>query len=182
MNIKAFPSMARFIEGAAKTIKAKSHHGTMQANERRAPARQPEISVAMRQTSRQVNPTQNGQVRTQNRALAPSGLRKYPYGRSEPGKNEINACLCHNPIKRIATMAAVKGRSVLAPWNNIRLSQAADANNTTHHPTRTNGHASQPKRSQIIIAAAVAQTPISMGARVTSATCIGAGSLATDLI
>jgi len=78
MNTKAFPCAARFIEGAAKARNADNHQGTMQANERRAPARQPEINDAMQQTDRQVNPTQNGQVRTQNPAAAPAGLRKYP--------------------------------------------------------------------------------------------------------
>src|SRR5208282_5260335 len=52
MNTKAFPCAARFIEGAAKARNADNHQGTMQANERRAPARQPEWAGQNPESSR----------------------------------------------------------------------------------------------------------------------------------
>src|SRR5260370_41940422 len=115
--MEAFPSPSKYIEGSAKIRNAVSHHGIMQANVRRAPARQPETSAAMKQTDRQVKPTLNGQVRTQNLAFAPSDVRKYPYVRPERGTSIVKACLCHNQIKRMATMAARNGRSVFEGRN-----------------------------------------------------------------
>src|ERR1700722_3609305 len=112
MNMEAFPCASRYIEGSAKIRSAVSHHGIMQANERRLPARHPETSAAVKQTDRQVKPTQNGQLRTQNRAPAPSGVKKYPYVRPELGTSIVNACLCHSQIRRMTMMAARKGRSV----------------------------------------------------------------------
>src|ERR1700693_604489 len=101
MNTDAFPCASRYIEGSAKIRNAVSHHGIMQANERRAPVRHPETSAATQQIARQVKPTQSGQSRTQNRAFAPSGLRKYPYVRPDSGTNFVNDCLCQNQIERI---------------------------------------------------------------------------------
>src|ERR1700730_10073048 len=105
MKTDAFPCASRYIEGSAKTKHAVSHHGIMQANERRAPVRHPETSAAIQQITRQAKPTHSGQSRTQNRAFAPSGWRKYPYVRPEGGTNMVNACLCQTQIERIATMA-----------------------------------------------------------------------------
>jgi hypothetical protein len=59
----------------------------------------------MKQTDRQVKPTLNGHVRTQNLAFAPSGVRKYPYVRPARGTSVVKACLCQIQIKRIAAMA-----------------------------------------------------------------------------
>ena|SRR6202035_1660228 len=117
MKIEAFPCASRYMEGNAKTKNVASHHGIMQANKRRKPARQPVTSAAMKQIDTQVNPTLNGKVRTQNLAFAPSGCRKYPYVRPECGTSIVNACLCHHQIKRVASIAARKGKSVFVPGN-----------------------------------------------------------------
>src|SRR5204863_9609362 len=89
MKMEAFPWPSRYIDGNAKTINAASHHGIMQANEPRAPARHPRITATRQQTDRQAKPTQNGHERTQNRALAPSGWRKYPYVRPVCGTRRV---------------------------------------------------------------------------------------------
>jgi hypothetical protein len=113
MKMEAFPCPSRYIEGSEKIRKAVSHHGIMQANKLREPVRQAETRAAMKQIDRQVNPTLKGQVKVQNLALAPSGIRKYPYLRPECGTSIVKACLCHSQIKRITTTATRKGKSVL---------------------------------------------------------------------
>src|ERR1700719_4746665 len=117
MKMEAFPCPSRYIEGKEKMSSAASHHGTMQANEPRALARHHKTSATMQQTDRQARPTQNGHRRTQNRACAPSGVRKYPYVRPAFGTSTVNACLCQNQINRIVTMAAKNGRNVLTRPN-----------------------------------------------------------------
>src|SRR5216684_1039443 len=172
MNTEAFPCASRYIEGNEKIRNAVSHHGIMQANKLRKPARQPKTSAAMKQIDRQVNPTLKGQVKAQNLAFAPSGVRKYPYVRPECGISIVKACLCHNQIKRMATTAARKGRSVFVRRNTTRLSQVADTPSATHHPTRTKGHVSLPYRSPTTRVTRVAQSPTTKGTIVESATCI----------
>src|SRR5713226_7856601 len=175
MNTEAFPCASKYIEGSAKMRKAASHHGIMQANERRAPARQPKTTAVMQQTDRQAKPDHNGQLRTQNRACAPSGLRKYPYVRPADGTSIVNAFLCHNQIKRIVTIAARNGRIVFARRNKTRLSQAAVRNSATHHPTRRKGTALIPYRPPISIVPGVAQAATTTETTVESATWIVAG-------
>jgi len=46
--------------------------------------------------NRQADPNLNGQVRVQNQAFVPFGVRKYPYMRPERGTSIVEACLCHN--------------------------------------------------------------------------------------
>src|SRR5258707_5529964 len=99
--MEAFPWPSRYMDGRAKTMNAASHHGIMQANERRAPARHPKTSAAMKQIDRQAKPNQNGKERTQSRAFAPCGWRKYPYVRPVCGTRRVKACLCQNQIARI---------------------------------------------------------------------------------
>lgn len=113
MKIEAFPCPSRYIEGSEKMSNAASHHGTMHANEPRAPARHHKTSATMQQTDRHAKPTQNGHTRTQNRACAPSGVRKYPNVRPAFGTSTVNACLSQNQINGIMTTEAKNGRSVL---------------------------------------------------------------------
>src|ERR1700683_979176 len=113
MKMEAFPCPSRYIEGSAKITIAASHHGTMHAIERRALPRHHKTSATMQQTDRQATPTQNGHTRTQNRAFAPSGLRKYPYVRPAFGTSAVNDCLCQNQINKIVMMAAKNGKNVL---------------------------------------------------------------------
>src|SRR5439155_19677408 len=136
MKMEAFPWPSRYIDGSAKTINAASHHGIMQANERRAPARHPRISATRQQTDRQAKPNQNGSKRTQNLALAPSGWRKYPYVRPVCGTRRVKACLCQNQIVRITTTAARNGRNDFASWSKTRLSPIANPSRTTHQATK----------------------------------------------
>src|ERR1700738_1982426 len=117
MKMEAFPCPSRYIEGNEKMSNVASHHGAMHANELRAPARHHKTSATMQQTDRQAKPTQNGHTRTQNRARAPSGVRKYPYVRPAFGTSRVNACLCQNQINRIVTTAARNGRNVLTRSN-----------------------------------------------------------------
>src|SRR6267143_1791937 len=117
MKMEAFPCASRYMEGSVKIRNAVSHHGIMQASKRRKPARQPVTSAAMKLTDTQVKPILNGKVRTQNLAFAPSGCRKYPHVRPERGTSIVNACLCHHQIKRMAIMAARKGKSVFVRRN-----------------------------------------------------------------
>jgi hypothetical protein len=112
MNMEAFPCPSRYTEGSAKMTNVASHHGTMYPNEPRALARHHKTRATMQQTERQAKPTQNGHTRTQNRACAPPGVRKYPYVRPALGTSTVKACLCQNQINRVATMAAKNGRNV----------------------------------------------------------------------
>ncbi|MGA8307743.1 MAG: hypothetical protein WB723_18860 [Candidatus Acidiferrales bacterium] len=111
INREAFPCPSKYIDGIASTTTAASHHGIMHVNEKRAPARHHETNAAMRQTDKQIKPTQNGQTRTQNRASAPSGFRKYPYASPTFGTSKVNARLCHNQIAMI-TATALKNGSI----------------------------------------------------------------------
>jgi|ERR1700686_4555649 len=182
MNTEAFPCASRYTEGKEKIRDAVSHHGIMQANRLRNPARQAETSAAIKQIARQVRPTLKGQVKAQNLAFAPSGVRKYPYVRPECGTSIVKACLCHNQTKRMATTAARKGRSVVVQRNTTRLSQTAETASTTHHPTRTKGHVSLPYRSPMTMVIGVAQSPTTKGRMVESATCIVAGFSGTGIV
>ena len=168
--MEAFPWPSRYIDGSAKTINAASHHGIMQANERRAPARHPRISATRQQTDRQAKPNQNGSKRTQNLALAPSGWRKYPYVRPVCGTRRVKACLCQNQIVRITTTAARNGRNDFTSWSKTRLSPIANPSRTTHQATKTKGSASVPYCSPIIIVPGVARTTTIRGAIVARAT------------
>src|SRR2546430_16183775 len=103
MKMEAFPWPSRYIDGNAKTINAASHHGIMQANERRAPARHPKISATRQQTDRQAKPTQNGSERNQNLALAPSGWGKKTYARAGGGTRRGKGRLCQNQIAGVKT-------------------------------------------------------------------------------
>lgn len=154
----------------------------MQVNKLRKPARQAEASAAMKQIDRQVNPTLKGQVRAQNLAFAPSGVRKYPYVRPERGTSIVKAFLCHNQTRRMTTTAARQGRKVFERRNTIRLSQKAETPSTMHHPTRTKGHVSLPYCSPMTSVTGVAHSPTIKGRIVESATCIVAGFSGTDII
>src|SRR6267143_3756765 len=110
MKIEAFPCPSRYNEGSEKIRNAVSHHGIMQANKLRKPARQAETTAAMKQIHRQVNPTLKGQVKAQNLAVAPSDLRRYRYVRPGCGTSIVKACLCHSQTKRITTTVARKGK------------------------------------------------------------------------
>ena len=181
MNTEAFPCASRYIEGNEKIRNAVSHHGIMQANKLRKPARQAETSAPMKQIDRQVNPTLKGQVRAQNLAFAPSGVRKYPYVRLECGTSNVKARLCHNQTKRMATTATRKGRSVFVRRNTTRLSQAAETPSTKHHPTRTKGQVSLPYRSPMTRVTRVAHSPTAKGRMVESAICVVAGFSGTGI-
>jgi hypothetical protein len=159
-----------------------SHHGIMQANKLRKPARQAETSAAMKKIDRQVNPTLKGQVRTQNLAFAPSGVWKYPYVRLECGTSIVKVRLCHAQTKRITITAARKGRSVFPRRNTTRLSQVAEMPSITHHPARTKGHASLPYRSPMIRVTLVAQSPTTKGSTVETATCSVSGFSGTGIV
>jgi len=172
MKMEAFPCPSRYIEGSEKIRNVVSHHGIMQANKLRKPARQTETSAAMKPIDRQVNPTLKGQVKTQYLALAPSGVRKYPYVRPERGTSIVKACLCHTHTKRMATTAAREGRSVFVRRNTTRLSQVAETPSATHQPTRTKGTASHPNRSPKSIVYGAALSMTTSGTIVASATCI----------
>src|SRR6267142_7068083 len=117
MKMEAFPCPSRYIEGSEKMSNAASHHGTMHANEPRALAHHHKTSATMQQIERQPKPTQNGHTRTQNRACAPSGVRKYPHVRPSFGTSRVNACLCQSQINGIVTIAAKNGRIVLRRSN-----------------------------------------------------------------
>jgi len=182
MNMEAFPCASRYIEGIEKIKNAVSHHGIMQANKPRKPARQAETTPAIKQMDRQVKPTLKGQVRAQNLAFAPSGVRKYPYVRPECGTRIVKARLCHIQTKRIATTAAKKGRSVFVRRNTTLLSHAAETPRTAHHPTRTKGHASLPYWSPMTSVTRVAHSPTTKGRVVERAICIVAGFSGTGII
>jgi hypothetical protein len=182
MKMEAFPCPSRYMEGNEKTRNAVSHHGIMQANKLRKPARQAETSAAMKQMAKQVSPTLKGQVKAQNLAFAPSCVRKYPYVRPECGTSIVKACLCHNQTKRMATTAPRKGRSVFIRRNTTRLSQVAETPSIAHHPTRTKGKVSIPYRSPMTIVTRVAQSPTTMGRIVESATCRVAGFSGAGII
>jgi hypothetical protein len=158
-----------------------SHHGITQANKLRKPALQAETSAATRQMDRQVNPTVKGQVRTQNLAFAPSGVRKYPYVRTECGTSIVKACLCHNQTKRVTTTAARKGSNVFVRRNTTRLSQVAERPSATHHPTMAKGHVSCPYRPPVSRMTNVAHSPITKGRMVESATSIVLGFSGTAI-
>src|SRR5712692_5701570 len=113
----AFPCPSRYIDGSAKTINAASHHGIMQVNKRRTPARHPKTRATRQQTDRQAKPTQNGQERTQNRAFAASGRRKYPYASCACGTSTLKACLCQSQTERMVPTAARNGRNVITREN-----------------------------------------------------------------
>jgi hypothetical protein len=101
------------MEGSEKIRNVVIHHGIMQANKPRKPARHAETSPAMKQITRAVIPTLNGQLRVQNRAFTPSGFRKYPYVRPERGTSSVKASLCQDQTKRTTTTARRKGKSIL---------------------------------------------------------------------
>ncbi len=169
MNIEAFPCPSRYIEGNEKIRNAVTHHGIVQANSPRKPARQADTSAATKQIDKQVNPTLKGQVRVQNPAFAPSGVRKYPYVRLERGTSIVKARLCHNQTKRITITAAKKGRSVFVRRKTARLSQAAERPSATHHPTKTKGMVSHPCCSPMTIVTGVANNPRTNGTMVARA-------------
>ena len=140
----------------------------MHADKKRKPARQDETSAAMKQINREVNPILRGQVRVQNFAFAPSGVRKYPYVSPERGTNIAKACFCHNQTKRITPMAARKGTSILVRRKTARLSQMAEMPSATHHPTRTMGVVPCPYFSPMTIVTEVAHNPMINGMMVES--------------
>src|SRR5271169_5105141 len=111
MTMEAFPCPSRYREGSKKRTNAANHHRTKQASEKRAPARHPRTSATMKQIERHANPNQSGQERTQKRALAPPGFRKYPYFSSPFGMSALKASFCHSQIKRVVMMADSKGRT-----------------------------------------------------------------------
>lgn len=169
------------MEGKEKIRNAVTHHGIVQANSPRKPARQADTIAAVKQIDKQVKPTLKGQVKVQNPAFAPSGVRKYPYVRPERGTSIVKACLCHSQTKRITSTATRKGTSVLLRWKTARLSQAPERLKAMHHPTKTNGTVSHPCCSPMTIVTRVAHSPRTNGTMVERAICKVAGFSGMDI-